>query len=176
MRYLPLENLLDLLDRAVIGRNCVQAWIGYAAVLFLGFGEEVLPPPIINERGHQEHLMPPYELVTGYSSWKLTQPYGSVLDSDDLTNRTLRTEGETTLGTAVVGVSALRWEVLMPSWELRLYFESGCRLDVIRYSDAAEDPERDLWAFRSPDGFYTGVLPNHRIYTRHGSERPSKSG
>jgi len=46
------------LSEAFEGHRCVTAWLGYGSVLFLGFGETVLPA--LDQSGH--HTQPPFEL------------------------------------------------------------------------------------------------------------------
>src|SRR3981189_315062 len=61
------EAQLSRLRAAFDNQRCVSAWLGHADVLFLGFGNEVLPRPLPGER----HARPPYELETNYAIWRV---------------------------------------------------------------------------------------------------------
>ncbi len=51
------------LSEAFTDHRCVTAWLGYGNVLFLGFGDSVLP-----ERDqYGRRTRPPYELETNYA-------------------------------------------------------------------------------------------------------------
>lgn len=56
---------MDELETVIRGRLCVRAWLGYAQRLFLGFGDEVLPPV----SSEPDNPRPPYELHTVFSDW-----------------------------------------------------------------------------------------------------------
>src|SRR5690348_13149496 len=69
MRTIPLELLKQQLEAGIPGRRCVEAWLGYGQVLFLGFGDEVIPEP-----GPEEpHQPAPYQLQTQYADWRVEE-------------------------------------------------------------------------------------------------------
>lgn len=166
MRQLSFTELGGVLDAAFRDRICVQAWLGHANVLFLGLGEEILPPPIIDAQGHRQHLLPLYELESDYSQWRLYREGADAVTSDD--KRYAQDAIKSLVGLRVVG-----WRIVEPRWELHVTFEGGSRLEVVPYADA-DLKNRDIWSVRAPDGYYSTVTAMGNLYQSHETEPPSQ--
>jgi hypothetical protein len=132
MARLPTDSTARLND-AFNGRRCVSAWLGHGDVLFLGFGESVLP--VRDSEGVRSE--PQFELQTNLAAWSVTGPDISVSSDPEETDRqSLEAAAESLIGEQVV------------SWALRannflsLAFTGGKMLHVIpwelafRLSDA----------------------------------------
>lgn len=65
MNWQTLDDVNKTLETSLRGKLCVQAWLGIGQVLFIGFGDTVLPPIPHGEL----HAVPTYELQTGFTDW-----------------------------------------------------------------------------------------------------------
>jgi hypothetical protein len=137
------------LDTALTGRLCVSAWLGYGTVLFVGFGEHVLP-----ERGADgRHPMPPYELQTNFADWSVLGPDGAV--SADSGRGALEAAARSLIGRRVVG-----WELLALRG-LQVAFAGGVELAVAPWP--ASEGVADAWSLESPDGKVVAVSTGGQV-------------
>lgn len=170
MTEVSLRSFVDTIAFGVREKNCVQAWIGQFGVLFLGFGHEVMPPPSPGDLGFEEYPIPPYELVTSYSSWCLYSSQGLEIDSNEVTSVKSREVAQERLQ-LIVGKAVQSWSTQLPSWRLTLRLGEEFELVVIPYNDAVEE-DRDVWDLRCPDGFYVSATARHEVYRHSGSDKP----
>lgn len=137
MDRLPTDSTARLND-AFNGRRCVSAWLGHGDVLFLGFGERVLP--VRDSEGVRSE--PQFELQTNFAAWSVTGPDISVSsEPEETARRSLEAAAESLIGEQVV------------SWALRansclsLAFTGGKMLHVIPWELA--DGLSDAWSVAS---------------------------
>jgi len=141
----PVGRLNEALD----GHRCVTAWLGHGSVLFLGFGETVLP--IRDQDGR--HTKPPYELETNFADWRVDGPSkASTIDSNDVQ---LLSAAE-----SLIGEKVLNWE-LLETKKLRVTFTGNKRLQIEGWNEAEE--KTDAWSLRSPDRFILAVATDGRF-------------
>jgi len=127
------------LDGAISGRVCVQAWLGVAHVLFLGFGEDVLPPT--PPGGH--HPVPMYELQIDMADWWVESQTGVLGASTDD-----RPKAEAA-AVSLVGRRATRWQFIEPFPALEISFEPGLRVKMAPYTDS-DTSHKEAWVLRIP--------------------------
>jgi hypothetical protein len=144
------EQLARLRD--AFSHRCVSAWLGYGDVLFLGFGEHVMPRVRTGER----HARPPYELSSNFASWRVEGPVaarwtdeGSPTERADLT----------AAAESLVGERVLAWE-LLDRLALRLVF-TGSKVLVVepwRTYDGIDE----AWSLTAPDDLILAVSNDGR--------------
>lgn len=166
MQELSLETIAATLDAAINGNLCVRAWLGHADVLFLGFGQEVLPGIILGKGAHRlEQPEPPYELQTHLSNWCIEHQAIGILGSSYDDKRAWAS------ASSLVGRRAMAWQFTSSPSGLEIAFVGGLELRIKPYDDA-QFLNKDAWSMRDPDGFYSMVTCNDRIYRVHGDEIP----
>lgn len=138
--------------RDAFTRRCVQAWLGYGDVLFLGFGEHVMPRVQAGER----HATPPYELETNFASWRVEGPVsaqwtydGSPTERDELT----------AAAESLIGERVQEWEVL-ERLGLRLVF-SGSKVLILEPWLPSKGVA-EAWSMTAPDDLILAVSNDGR--------------
>jgi hypothetical protein len=142
-------EIRDRLDDVFGGRLCVQAWLGYGNVLFLGLsisGEPPLPRP------GRRHGYCAYQLRTDLATWSI-RAGGRVLALDEP-----RGVAESA-ATQLVSHRTTGWERGPAAGALRVDFEHGVSLHVGPFDDA-DTLEEPAWGVRFPDQMYLEVLCN----------------
>lgn len=143
MRWERLDDAKVALDEALNGRLCVQAWIGYACVLFIGFGEEVLPPVPPGER----HPIPTYELRINFADWWVENDCGVIGTSNDERSNVLD------IAELFVGHRVVSWQFVDQTIALEIHFDGGLKLKMKPYSEY-EDSNESAWVLRMPGQYY----------------------
>jgi hypothetical protein len=129
---------IDRLRAAFDSRRCVTAWLGYGEVLFLGFGDAVLPE--FDESQHRTE--PPYELETHFADWSIQS--GGQERSRDSERAQCESAASSLVGQEVAG-----WELFD---RLGLKIRFGGSLLTIRPSRESDSvPSEDAWCLRAPD-------------------------
>jgi hypothetical protein len=147
MNASPAVRVARLHD-AFAGRRCVSAWLGYAEVLFLGFGEKALA-----ERGDDgRRVRPPFQLTTNFADWRVEGPRAA--GSADSDRAQLEAAAE-----SLVGERVESWE-LLDGERLRLTFSGGKLLTVVPWS--AAEGIADAWCVKAPDGRILAAATNGR--------------
>jgi hypothetical protein len=138
------------LNDAFSGRRCVSAWLGHGEVLFLGFGDSVLPA----RDSEGERSIPPFELETHFADWSLEGPNTTV--PSDSNRRGLEAAAESLIGERVVS-----WNLLENN-QLSLTFAGEKVLSVIPWR--AADGLSEAWSVGSADdGFILAVSTDGRV-------------
>lgn len=140
------------LNDAFNGRRCVSAWLGHGEVLFLGFGERVLP--VRDSEGGRSK--PQFELETNFAVWGVAGPNINVSSEPEETDRhSLEAAAESLIGEQIVS-----W-TLRPSNLLSLTFTGKKMLNVIPWELA--DGLSDAWSVESAnDGLIFAVATDGR--------------
>jgi hypothetical protein len=144
------ETLLKVLSSALDGHRCVQAWLGVADRLFFGLGDTVLP-----EVRRQEHPIPPFELQTPNSWWRVDPQDPSAIAGEPFSRPALR---------GLVGCSVRSWDVDLPAAVLRIRFDAGT-LVVTPYPSAAGSTS-DVWQIRVTSGKYYCLRADGSAYSK----------
>ena len=154
----------SLLDDAIIGRLCVQAWLGYGDALFIGFGEKILSPPTQalspTGKSYLKHAQPPYEIQTYSSDWFIKK------DTSVAVSLSNNLEAEYVIS-SLVGTKATGWKFVQPSWGLSIIFNNGYLLEI-KPKNITDDSYSDAWGLRTPDNFYSIFRLNGDCYRVHG--------
>ncbi|NVB81479.1 MAG: hypothetical protein HOV81_23995 [Kofleriaceae bacterium] len=133
------EQLARLRD--AFSHHAVSAWLGYGDVLFLGFGERVLPRVQAGER----HARPPYELTSNFASWRVEGPVAAQwTDEGSPTERAELTAAAESL----IGERVEAW-VLLDQLGLRLVF-TGSKVLIVEPWPTSDDIA-DAWSLTGPD-------------------------
>lgn len=119
--------------------RCVSAWLGYGDILFLGFGEQVLPPVQPGER----HPRPAYELQSNFATWRVEGPVAAQ-SIDEATERADLTAAAESL----VGERVVAWE-LLDRLGLRMVLTSS-KVLVVEPSPRSKGVA-DAWSLTAPD-------------------------
>lgn len=161
MHLIQLDELREALDTAINGRLCVQTWLGYAQVLFIGFGAEVLPPQPPGKLG----IRPDYELQTHYADWQVEDASGVVATADD------EYDVAEAAAERLVGHRAVGWRHIDDSVALEIAFEGGLKLVITPMSDSEESIlHKEAWALRMPDEYYRCVRWDLTAFVLHRDE------
>jgi len=71
-----IEDIRTAFEIAFRDHLVVQAWLGYAQVLFCGFGNDPIQLP-----AGERHFQPPFELQTNYADWTVIKDGASAQPS-----------------------------------------------------------------------------------------------
>lgn len=145
MNWNTHADVTATLDKALRGKLCIQAWLGIAQTLFIGFGDKVLP---LTAQG-EPHAKPMYELQTGFTDWWIEHKESIVVRSTDA--RKSAEAGATSL----VGRRVVDWSFEGETAALRITFDCGFELRMAPYADYAHSNE-DAWILRIP--IYYGYM------------------
>lgn len=145
MHWNTIEDVTATMDIAILGKLCVQVWLGIGNVLFIGFGEVVLPPPLPSEL----HKKPPYELQTDFANWWV-ESSGRIIGSN--TNEREVAESAATL---LVGHRVADWCFENGTVALAISFSDGLKLRMAPFDDC-DIAEHDAWVLRGPE--YYGFM------------------
>lgn len=144
------EQLARLRD--AFSHRCVSAWLGYGDVLFLGFGEHILPRVQAGER----HARPPYELDSNFASWRVEGPVTAQwTDEGSSTQRADLTAAVESL----IGERVEAWE-LLDRLGLRLVF-SGSKALVVEPWPTSDGID-EAWSLSAPDQHILAVSNDGR--------------
>jgi hypothetical protein len=161
MKTISVERLRDELEEGIRGRRCVQMWLGYGEVLFLGFGDEVIPEP---PRG-QRHEQPPYQLQTEFADWRVEE--GGALRGTDEDDR----EHAVAAANLLLGRHATDWHLDERTFSLTIHFEGNLTLTVVPVTDEYVEPDDpddpddwEAWAFVNCAAEYLHVLRGGGLY------------
>jgi len=144
------ELLTEAVARAVSGNLCVSAWLGFANVLFLGFGKVPQGP-----RGPDGRWpLAPFEIETNMADWRVSCG-ASVVSRDDEREQTER------CASALVGRPVTGWR-LGDRHALTLEFDDTCTLEIIPFSDP-DVADSDAWCVSSPDRRIVAVSCDGRV-------------
>ncbi len=144
------EQLARLRD--ALSHRCVSAWLGYADVLFLGFGEHVVAP-----QAGERRARPPYGLDSNFASWRVEGPVAAQwTDEGSPTERAELTAAAESL----IGERVEAWE-LLDRVALRLVF-TGSKVLVVEPWPAS-DGISDAWSLSAPDQRILAVSNDGRI-------------
>jgi hypothetical protein len=163
LRLIQLDEIRMQLSTATAGKLCVQAWLGYAEVLFVGFGDAVLPyvPP-----GGRHHR-PPYELQTGYADWRIEDDSG-VLGLADEPYAAAEAAAQ-----RLVGRKASGWQFIESSLALEIAFDGGLKLQITPMADTqASVFHKKAWSLRMPDDYYVQIKWDGTMCALHKDEPP----
>jgi hypothetical protein len=143
MAAVDFKALKTYLDNTLLNKLCVQAWLGYANVLFIGFGDTVIPP---TPKG-SSHPIPLYELQFDFCDWWIEDQTRALIQSDYSDRDKIIETIE-----MLVGKKMECWSFIEPKCALELTFETGIRLKMTPYLDGeTTDP---AWSLRLENGAY----------------------
>jgi hypothetical protein len=145
--------LEEALDTALRGRRCIQAWLGYGEVLFLGFGNSVLPPPW----PAPEPTCPPYELETRFADWSIEGSVGTLGSIEDTREQALAS------CESLVGRRVTAWQLDLATFTLTVRFDADLSLKIVPWSEE-EDFDTDAWGLSNPAGEYLYVACGGKLY------------
>lgn len=161
MRLIQLDELRESLDTAINGRLCVQAWLGYAQVLFIGFGDGVLPPMQPGEG----HMRPKYELQTSFADWQVEDGSDVIATADD------EYDVAEAAAQKLVGHRVVDWRHIGDSAGLEIAFEGGLKLVITPMSDSEKSVlHEEAWHLRMPDEYYRCVRWDLTAFVLHRDE------
>ena len=130
------DELRAVVGECLDGHICVQAWVGYAGVIFVGFGTDVIPA----SEQEESHPMPPYELQTNWADWQVessAKVLGTADDEDEVMVKAVQ---------ALVGYSVLSWNYHEELQVITIEFDDNLSLKVKPfYND--ERPNAESWWF-----------------------------
>ncbi len=137
------------LNDAFSGRRCISAWLGYGDVLFLGFGEGILPA----SESEGQRSIPQFELATNFADWSVDGPNTTVSSESD--RHSLEAAAE-----SLIGEQVLSWE-LHANNRLFLTFTGEKVLNVIPWG--LVEGLSDAWSLGSAnDGLIVAVATDGR--------------
>lgn len=135
----PDDYHARLIDAVFADSTCVSAWLGDGEVLFLGFGDKVLPEKTADGRRPR----PLAELETNHADWRI-QGLAPTFDGEQ--NRAAAERAARDL----IGRRVVSWRLLAPSNGLAIKFEGDKNLVVEPWVDV--DAQRsDAWSLAVPD-------------------------
>lgn len=149
-----VDDLRSAIAKSLNGRQCVQSWVGYGSAIFIGFGDDVIPPPLPDDR----HPMPHYELQTSFADWQVEGPTGIIGTSDD------EHDTMTKAVEMLVRHKVLEWQLDTVSLTLLALLEGGLRLQVTPYSDDEFPSAESWWLVLADDNKVIGANSDLTIY------------
>jgi hypothetical protein len=165
MRDITIQEFEGCLWSTLSGNRCVQQWLGLGDCLFLGFGRDVIPPPLRGTGGPiAPETDPPHQLVTHLSDWTIRDRWGLVGSSHDDPMAEAAAD-------YLVGRSVTSWELDRRTCGLVVAFEEGLQLHVEPYEQIDASLTGDLlWRVRGPDGVCAFITKSRRTFVLHRSE------
>ena len=150
MKTMTVSHALSVarLGEAFTGHRCVTAWLGYGNVLFLGFGETVLPA---RSQGGQR-TPPPFELQTNFADWFVDGPISASTTDSDRAQLAAAAE-------SLINEQIIDWN-LSENTRLRIAFSGAKELEIKAWN--ADEDLADAWCLKSPDGYILAVATNGR--------------
>jgi hypothetical protein len=150
------RSVLDhRLNEVAASLVCVQAWLGYGDVTFIGFGTTILE---LTPSG--DHPMPAYEFQTQFGRWWLCTPSwemeANVTDPDEIRERIA----------LLVGRRLERWRFGASPAVVMLRFEGGIDLHL-GACDGVDAEESDAWLFCCPDSRWIQVACSGLVRFEH---------
>lgn len=151
-----IEDMRAALEAAFRDHLVVQAWLGYAQVLFCGFGA-IYPMETPSSAPHPD---PDFELQTNYADWTVMRNgamAGSSDDDDIVADAAIKT---------LEGNHVTEWTFDAGDKSLTIDLAGGLRLLIAPMKD--EDLlNKEAWCLRMNDGIYWvvscgGTIRQHR--------------
>lgn len=166
MQNIDAQAMISTLNTAILGNLCVEAVLGAYNNLYLGFGQEVLPPrTVIRVPGgkfrYVRHAEPPYRLATCYSFWWIRNSSQIIASSEG------GEEDAEIAALSLVGKNASSWEFLQPGWGLKINFMSDLELII------QPDPEftsSAVWSLEDSYGLFWNVKTDAHMFTNRANE------
>ncbi len=148
MRPLTVVEVRAVLHASFDGQTCVQAWLGYADVLFLGVGRGAPIVPMLDG----SHPMPPYELQTHRATWSLGGPEGYV-------SQGAPREVAAAAVRCLEGLTLTGWQLNDDTATLGLRIAHDHWISVVPHNEPGES-DVEAWCVRQPDGSFLSVRCN----------------
>ena len=144
---LTRQTFEQIISLALQDNLCVQAWLGYAETLFLGFGNTIMPHTPFG----QSHPHPPFELHTHCADWVIRSAQG-VIGTNENERRQAEEAANQLVGRRIVG-----WHFPEALTNLTVHFEGDFMLSLTGPSISAlspEDRDEDAWTCTTAQGKY----------------------
>jgi hypothetical protein len=131
------DLLSDAVAEALDGHCCASGWLGYANVLFLGFGDAPVPPRTDDGR----RTGPPYEVNANRADWRIDGDGLAACADDD------RGPAERAVA-ALIGRPVVGWS-LGAGHALTVQFDRGLTVRVDPWLDP-DEARWDAWSVSLP--------------------------
>lgn len=172
-RSVSYQEICRRLEEATSGMDCVEIYLSQASgALFVGFGNEPLPPPVFKKyssKGNAIYTYPnaPYELRIGHSEYYVGSS-GSTSSANDV--EAVR---------QLLGLNVLAINLLEGTSNLRIIFEgeiifavTSCNPETRSAVNFEIDDEHNAWTLWMPDrscydATVTGDYVFHEPLTLH---------
>lgn len=142
--------------------TCTQCWLGYADVLFVGFGD-FLPPKEVREHPWK-HIPTQYELQTNLCDWEINFQGKQIGSSYDDPKAPFAAH-------LLIGRRLQSWK-LLGSAKALFQFDDNTTLMLMPYEEE-EFKQRDAWGVRDDTGWYNMIRCNDETYRIH-EDSPKK--
>ncbi len=160
MRIIELRDVRRSLDTAIAGRRCVEAWLGYGQVLFLGFDDQAN----LVAAADSEDVHSPYCLQTVFADWTITRDDRVLGTVDDDATKAEAAARE------LLGQRAIRWAMSESTLWLEIDFDHGLQLRIAPRADNEANLHRNAWVLAMPDGCYQHVRWDGTAFILHEDE------
>ncbi len=159
-----LQEINEVLKNTYPPSICVSYWLGNANVLFIGFGNDIIPPPErrqnIRGKFYFKHLAePPYEIQTRFADWRIE--IAGELYCESVTEFNLEN-----VASKLIGKSVLKCEILQPGFGLSVEFEGSVVLKVYPYEYTSSDY---VWSIRDTNGMIFFISSDGAMFKCHES-------
>ncbi len=167
------DELTDVLTASITGKTCIQAWLGYADVLFVGF-DRFVDAPVRMKNGRLSHANCAYEVKTRLAHWIIRRGNKKLGSSHDDPRAAFAAR-------ALVGRRVVGWTYL-PRHGLKIQFDRKVTLLIIPYRENSRRlTDGDAWSVSLDDGYYWSVRRNGwkaqlygAVYRLHGDAQPTR--
>lgn len=161
--YITDKTLRAALAKALSGSKCIQAWLGYGSVIFIGFGTDEKDLQDIGRR----FPVPPYQIVADVGAQWAVRASGR-LQCDSSGNRaTMEAWLAQLVGQPVVG-----WRFCVSTGALLIGFGAGMVLEASPYH-GFRNKDAAVWSVRLPSGFVYELTVSGDFVRLHIDEPPS---
>lgn len=161
--YITDKTLRTALARALSGSKCIQAWLGYGSVIFIGLGTDEKD---LKDLG-RHFPVPPYQIVADVASqWIIYD--ASRVQCDSGADRDTRESGLAQL----VGMPVAEWRFCAGTGKLLIRFAEGIKLEV-RPNSSFRNNDAVVWRVRQPSGYVYERRLSGALVRVHKDEPPS---
>lgn len=160
--HISAEQLQRQVANLLTDAWCVQAWLGYGEVAFVGFSGDA---NLLSPKG-RHHPIPPVEVETHLALWEVrsdgellgssVHPRSSAVHAIDM----------------LVGQRLLNWQMSDTCTRIVFHFTGSIDYSIEPLHDGVDG---EVWSIRDPSNVYSAIDANGMILREHADDIPEET-